>query len=239
MLYQFLRSIPLLGRVVARLGNWHYHWDVHPTTRFRRILRGRKEVSIVVIGANDGKTLDPLYPLLKRNRSWKALFIEPVPYLFARLKANYGSNPRFQFEQVAIADKPQTLPFYYVSEEAGRQVSKTRRILFEQIGSFSRAKVEEHSQGYEQYIVEVPLEAVPLATVLERRHVEKIDLLLIDCEGYDWDVLKQFDVQRYKPLIIFFEHKHLPAEIKAACREFLRDYDITDLGYDFLCRRRE
>jgi FkbM family methyltransferase len=238
MLYQFLRSLPLVGRLVARLSNWQYHWQNHPTQHLRRILGGRRDLFIVEIGSNDGKSGDPLYPLIRRNRSWQVLFVEPVPFLFERLKRNFAGNPRFRFEQVAIADRAGTLPFYHVSENARREEPHFPE-FFEQLGSFYRANLEKHLPGeYERFIVEAPIEAMPLAAVLERQNVSRIDVLLIDTEGYDWEVLRQLDLSRFSPLVIFIEHKHLSPEDKAAMREFLRDYEITDLGHDFLCRRR-
>jgi FkbM family methyltransferase len=204
----------------------------------RRLLGGRKDLFVVIVGANDGKLVDPIYPLLRRNRSWQALLIEPVPYLFERLKRNYGKNSRFRYARVAIADCARTMPFYYVSEEARREVPHAP-ILWEAIGSFNRANLEKHLAGpYDRFIVEEMLEAIPLATVLERERVARIDVLIIDAEGYDWEVLKQLDLKCFSPLVIFYEHKLLSSADKAACRQMLHNYEIEDLGYDDLCVRR-
>jgi FkbM family methyltransferase len=237
-LYWFLHSLPVLGRVVARVANWQYHWQNHPTQFLRRAIGRRDNLFVVEIGSNDGKSGDPIYPLLRRHRSWQALFIEPVPFLFEQLQRTHGQNPRFRYEQVAIADRRQTMPFYYVSQSARREVPYLPAFV-EQLGSFYRANIEKHMSGpLDRFIVELSLEAVPLADVLDRQRVDRIDILLIDTEGHDWEILRQFDLQRYSPLVIFFEHKHLAPEDKAASRDFLRDYDITDVGHDYLCRRR-
>ena len=63
-----------------------------------------KKAQIVQIGSNDGKTGDPLYPLLNSHPEWKALFVEPVPYLFKRLKNSYPDTTRFTFENAAISN---------------------------------------------------------------------------------------------------------------------------------------
>jgi FkbM family methyltransferase len=234
-----LRNVPVLGGWVGWACKWQYHYNDHPTTRLKRLIGKRENLFIVEVGSNDGKSGDPLYSLIRSHRSWQALFVEPVPFLFEQLRRNHGDNPRFRYEQVAIADRPQTLPFYYVSPDARRDVSHLPAFC-EQIGSFYRANVEKHMAGkLDKYIVEMPVEAVPLATVLERQQVHRIDVLLIDTEGYDWQVLRQLDLSRYSPFIIFFEHKFLSPEDKAASREFLSAYDITDLGHDYLCQRRD
>jgi FkbM family methyltransferase len=236
--YRFLRALPLVGRAVARISNWQYHYQNHPTQQLRRAIGRRENVYVVEVGSNDGKSGDPLYPLLRSNRSWQALFIEPVPYLFERLKQSYGPDPRFHYEQVAIAERRCTMPFYYVAENAGREAPSLPAFC-DQLGSFIRANLERHMPPpLDRFIVEAKLEALPLADVLDRQGVSRIDVLLIDTEGYDWQVLRQVDLQRYAPQVILYEHKHLSAEDKTASREFLRDYEIADLGNDYLCRRK-
>jgi FkbM family methyltransferase len=233
-----LRTLPVLGRWVGWLCKKQYHYNDHPTTRLKRLIGQRENLFIVEVGSNDGKSGDPLYPLIRSHRSWEVLFIEPVPFLFEQLKRNHGGNPRFRYEQVAIAESPQTLPFYYVSPDARREVPHLPDFCT-QIGSFFRKNVEKHmADELDKYIIEMPVEAVPLATVLERQQVPRIDVLLIDTEGYDWQVLRQLDLSRYSPYIIFFEHKFLSPEDKAASREFLSGYEITDLGFDYLCKRK-
>jgi FkbM family methyltransferase len=205
----------------------------------RRLIGGRKDLFIVEIGSNDGKSGDPLFPLIRSHRSWQALFVEPVPFLFEQLRRNHGDNPRFRYEQVAISEQAQTMPFYYVSPDVRREVPHLPPFL-EQLGSFYRANVEKHmTDELDRFIIEMPVEAVTLSTVLDRQKVDRIDVLLIDTEGHDWHVLKQLDLARYSPLIILFEHKFLSPEDKAASREFLSAYEIIDLGYDYLCRRRD
>lgn len=238
MLYQFLHKLPLIGRLVARLSNWQYHRRNDPTRQLGRAIGSGRNLFVVEIGSNDGKSGDPLYPLIQRHRSWQVLFVEPVPFLFERLKNNFRGDPRFRFEQVAIAERPQVMPFYHVAEDARREVPYLPEFV-EQLGSFSRPNLERHLGGpLDRFIVKAEIEALPLAAVLDRQRVERIDVLLIDTEGYDWQVLKQLDLTRYSPSVIYVEHKHLSPDERTAMREFLRDYEINDLGHDFLCRRR-
>ena len=237
-LFRFLHSLPVIGRVFARLSNWQYHWRNHPTQHLRRALGKCRDLFVVEIGSNDGKSGDPLYPLIRSHRSLQVLYIEPVPFLFERLKRNFQGDPRFRFEQVAIAEEKRTMPFYHVAESTRREMPALPDFV-DQLGSFFRANLERHLPGtLDRFIVEVPVEAMPLSMVLERQRVERIDALLIDTEGYDWRVLRQLDLGKYQPRVIFIEHKHLSVEDKAAVRTFLGDYEIMDLGHDYLCRRR-
>ena len=56
----------------------------------------------VKVGAHDGITGDPCSDILLANTQWKGLLIEPVPYNFERLKANFQDSQRFCLEQVAV-----------------------------------------------------------------------------------------------------------------------------------------
>ena len=58
----------------------------------------------VQIGANDGVRNDPLWETVTRLRL-RGLLVEPVPDLFARLKANYSDCPNLLFEQAAVAHR--------------------------------------------------------------------------------------------------------------------------------------
>lgn len=80
----------------------------------------KKAVTFLQIGSNDGLTRDPIYQLISRNNGWCGLFVEPVPYLFERLKKNYSSvnNPsRLQFFNGAI-NEGVNQNFYFVDEHA-------------------------------------------------------------------------------------------------------------------------
>ena len=59
---------------------------------FKKILevytKEEKTPFFVQIGAYDGISNDPVYPHLK-NKRWKGILIEPVPYIFNRLLESY------------------------------------------------------------------------------------------------------------------------------------------------------
>lgn len=68
---------------------------------------------IVQIGSNDGFLGDPIYPLLARNPGWTCLFVEPVPHVFAKLRALHGQDSRHKFENSAINDGSR-MTFHYL-----------------------------------------------------------------------------------------------------------------------------
>ncbi|EED35271.1 methyltransferase FkbM [Luminiphilus syltensis NOR5-1B] len=59
----------------------------------------------------------------------------------------------------------------------------------------------------------IEIEAKPLSWILDRYALDrKIDFLSVDVEGYDLDVLKSNDWQRYRPSIVLVEILHVSLE---------------------------
>jgi FkbM family methyltransferase len=205
-------------------------------------LEHAEDVFFVQVGSNDGVQGDPLHPLIRTHPEWRGLFIEPVPYLFERLRRNYARLPsarnRFSFENVAIASEPGRRPFFYVSERA-RAREDELPIWCEQLGSFNREHILSHLEGrLAPHIVERDVECATLGQVLARNRVERLDLLHIDTEGYDYEVLLQLDWQRWRPRVIVFEVIHLPEQLRAQAAAMLRSegYRLSILAHDLLAR---
>ena len=57
--------------------------------------------------------------------------------------------------------------------------------------------------------------------MLQRHHIQSLDLLLIDTEGWDWRILRQFDLARLQPKLILYEHQHLLSRERSDAHEFL------------------
>jgi len=64
--------------------------------------------------------------------------------------------------------------------------------------------------------------------------VPKVDLLHVDTEGYDYEILKLYPFEIYKPQIVIFEHSHLSSDDHVAARGFLKKlgYQTKSYGAD-------
>ena len=228
-----------MGGKIRRLAGGDPARRLDPVVRIGRILRNQENAYVVQIGSNDGVANDPIHQLLLAHPGWEALLVEPVPFLFERLRQNYPNQARFRFENVAISDQPGTLPFYYVAEGATRKIADLPH-WHDQLGSFDPDHIRRHfGNRLDAFIVKTQIATVSMPMLLERHRVPRIDLLHIDAEGSDWMILRQVDLVRFAPRIILFEHAHLSETDKQAAREFLsKRYRIADLGMDFICVRR-
>lgn len=217
-----------------------YRW-LRPTThmvvqrQLRRALGSREDVVFVQVGSNDGLHNDPLRDFVLASPGWRGVFIEPVPFIFERLRANYADAARFSFENVAIGtgDGPAATPFYYVSAAARAALGDELPAWFDQLGSFDRTHIVKHLDGkLEPYIVETEVETVPLQVVLDRNDVTRLDLVHIDTEGFDYDVLVQIDLARYRPAAVLYEHRHLDIDKQRAAVTYLAQHGYSCTVYD-------
>lgn len=234
-----LEPIPLIGPL-AKKSYWKYiAWKTNPVSRIRKAMAGREDVSVLVIGANDGPSTDPIFPLMQEHPEWRGTFVEPVPYLFEKLKKNYATKAHCTFINVAVSTAAGGLKFHYVSPQA-RLDHPEFPTWVEQLGTFDKAIITNQLEGrLERYILEVEVEAITLSELIGRAKITSIDVLMIDTEGHDWKILQQLDLQRFRPGVILFENCFLsPVDRAAACRFLEGSYRIEDLGKDFFCWRK-
>ena len=234
-LVAFLDRQPLTRPLIESLRRVVYPANYNSTKYWIEQLSYDCPKYIVQIGAHDGKTDDPVYKAINRNRQWSCLFVEPIPYLYKRLKANHGDSPRFHFEMAAIGDSSGSIPFYYIPESAFREIPEN----YSQIGSFSREHVLSLSQGVvDDYITEIEVPCMTFNDLLSKHQVDDIHVLIIDAEGYDWKILAQLDLDRIKPDIILVEVLNLADEEEDALKTSIsQHYQLYLFKNDFLCVR--
>lgn len=228
--YRLLRSI-------RRSLNAHKERSANVLDRLESLFPVGEAVFFVQVGSNDGRHGDPLRGLIKTRKYWSGIFIEPVPYAMDGLKANYGSHSRFAYENVAVSDAYERRRFYYVSQKAAEDMGESLPAWHDQLGSFDPDHIAKHLDGLlEPYKVSVEVVCMPLNEILKRHRVDKIDLIHIDTEGYDYQVLKQIDFVAYQPKAILFENHHLSAADNMAAIEMLEasGYGVEPIGGDSL-----
>lgn len=227
------RKVPFFGRTFQRLLRWV---RPDPTALIRRTLGGG-DIFFVQIGSNDGIQGDPIHKLLQEFQNWKGLFVEPVPFVFERLKKNRPDHTRFRFDQVAVSDSNGTVPFYYVNESAKAVLGNRLPVWFDQLGSFDpRHILYSCGNDVRPYIVECQIPTVTLSQLFERNGVSKVDLLHVDTEGNDWKILRQLDFSGIRPRVVLFEHGHLGSEERSKARRHFLDngYNVRNCGFDFI-----
>ena len=190
----------------------------------------------IEIGSNDGEQHDHLRPLIL-DLDWRGLMVEPVPYVFERLRGNYGDVERVTLVNVAIADRDGELPFYHL-REAGPEEDVP--FWYHGTGSFSREAVLGHAKDIpdvEERLVTTAVPCVTFDSLLGRYAVDRVDLLLVDTEGYDWELLRGIDLAAVRPRLVVYEHFHLdPGDRADALGRFSElGYETLEEGFDTFC----
>ncbi len=225
-----LREFPTIYEPLHLLGRKFRQRPIRK--KIGKCLAVKESVFFVQVGSNDGIQGDPLHNLIIKHPNWRGMFIEPVPFLFERLKRNYQYSDRFTFENVAISTETKATKFYYVSELAKVELGRGLPDWHDQLGSFNRDHILKHLEGrLEPYIVEEEIESITLQELFDRNHIKTIDLLHIDTEGFDYKVLSQVDFSRYHPSAVLYEHKHLSAEEKHSAESLLKKHNYRWVSY--------
>jgi FkbM family methyltransferase len=192
----------------------------------------------VEIGSNDGEQHDHLRPFIL-SRPWRGIMVEPVPYVFERLRQNYEAYGRIALENVAVGDADARMPFYYLVEPSPED-ARSLPDWYDGVGSFSRDAVAGHVSeipDIEERIVCAEVSVVSFDTLLRRSHAPQVDLLLIDSDGHDWEILRGVDFARWRPRLVIYEHYHLSPSARRAAREHLAlvGYETMEEGFDTFC----
>lgn len=193
------------------------------------------DVIFVQIGSNDGEHGDPLHQLA-RERGWSGILVEPVPFVFERLQANCAGWTRFRAVNVAIAQAPGEMSFYYLDKAAGPALDLP--IWYDQLGSFDRGHIiKELGEKVAPFIRSEPVNCITLTRLFEDNGITRLDLLHIDTEGYDFKILSQMNFTTLRPKVVIYESKHLAADERKAAQKLMRDngYTIAHVEGDCFC----
>jgi FkbM family methyltransferase len=171
------------------------------------------------VGACDGVSHDPIYPLIEKH-CLRGILVEPQPELFEALKKNYaGFDPsRFSLVNAAMAESDGKRPLYRIGPGTNGPG------WLRGIASFDKKVILKHAAYVPRLAKMVTVDMVPSITfpsLLEQTGAEHIDLLQIDAEGYDAVILRLFDISSRKPAIVRFEHAHLSPHDYGDCLSLL------------------
>ncbi len=188
-------------------------------------------IRFIQIGANDGQWNDPIYKYIRRD-GWQGILIEPQKHIFERLKENYKKYVhKLIFLNVAIDNKNGEKLLYKISFSESRWASGLSSFIKEDLQKMIDAGYVERMANKDginppkdrsSWISEEIVKVLTLETIIEKYKFYEIDLLMIDTEGYDFEIIKTVPFEIVKPSVIVYEHSHFNPDVKKQCEEFLQ-----------------
>jgi FkbM family methyltransferase len=179
-----------------------------------------KEGFFIEAGANDGYIQSNTY-YLEKIKSWSGILIEPLPLQYERCVKERKKSIVFNCALVPFDYRDDNVKMLYSNLMSVVQGARKTETL-DQDHVIKGAELQ--SDVDDIYSLTVP--ARTLTSILNEVGVEAIDFFSLDVEGYEIDVLKGLDFDKYRPKFILIE-QNFPEEIG----DFL-----TSIGYDELDR---
>ena len=155
-----------------------------------RYFKGRQAGFFVEVGAFDGVSLSNTYHF--EQIGWTGILIEPDPDNAAQCRAH---RPRSRTFECAVVAPEATGEVAFFKVSGGTVYSTT---------SFTAAHRKRLlAGGYQWREVRVP--ARTLDSILQEAAAPRLDFVTIDVEGGELQVLRGFDIRRWKPRAVVVE----------------------------------
>lgn len=169
-----------------------------------RHLAVHKSFTFLQIGANDGVMNDPIYQFNMNNKSVVSGFVlEPLSDIYEKLVENYQSCQNIKPFNLAIHATESEMVLHRIKPEYATRVPNFAR----GIASFDETHWQKTTLvSNAAYMEQVKVKCISFAEFVKSNDIKKLDLLLLDTEGYDYQILMSIDFTYIKPRMIRFEH---------------------------------
>ena len=218
------------------------------------LLQQQGSVAIVQVGANDGRTGDPLHSFVMAHANQtRCVLIEPQSQLIPMLTDAYAAHPDVTIVNKAVGPEaaltlyavhPRAWPDLRVPYAKGWPIYRAPTGIASADRTRVRMWINRYYEGdlpSESLLEPIIVPSQSLPVILEEAGwgSTQVDLLQVDVEGFDDDVVYASDLPTRRPALVHFEHAHLPKERRAAVWEYLQQagYECALLGRDTLAIR--
>ena len=206
---------------------------------FIKLLISTKKIDYIIqIGANDGKSDDFLRSSI--NLDTNLLLVEPIKSAFDELEKNYSGykNVKFINKAIDVVTGKKNIfsvdPKYYNFYEKKYKSKDVSWLTV--LASFHKEHLEYHGVK-SNHIQSTEIDCINFKELIEQYDFQKLDLLVVDTEGYD-DVLITNFIQNtdIRPIIIL-EWIHIKKNKAEELIELLKsnNYKFLKLSKDLIC----
>ncbi len=163
--------------------------------------------NLIQIGANDGLSFDNLNHYIKKYKC-HSLLVEPIKNKFQSLKENYKNLDFIEFENSAVTVGDEINSLYKVDYKYEKYYGDHATA----IQSFDKSHLLNHGIK-KSHITSEKVNSIKIIDLIEKYKIDELDLLFLDCEGYDGNIVIDFLLTVKKSPIIIFEFVHIEKDI--------------------------
>ncbi len=197
----------------------------------------RSSATFIQVGANDGVMNDPVFSLVDKY-NLNGILIEPQPDIFRLLEKNYENkkSDRFILVNAAISSSDGRRNLYRIRPDPSIPDWVTGLASFDRDVILKHANWSDAPPDLESLIEIESVATITFPSLFEKYSINQVDILLIDVEGYDGEILRMFEVEKWLPSVIQFETKHLDDRtiIATLKRLVAAGYKVAANGVDAL-----
>ncbi|RCL65040.1 MAG: FkbM family methyltransferase [Bacteroidetes bacterium] len=167
----------------------------------------KSEAFIVVIGANDGITNDPLHQV-RVKKGWGGLFVEPQQEVFKKLQENLCGERNLFFENSAIVNSSASQVMLYKHDDPNLSVMATTE-----------------PRGSDKWVKKEVVSALTFDELCDKYNlIDKGEIVLqIDIEGAEADLIYSINYQKIRPAYILYEHRYMTYNDHLLVNSFLQE----------------
>lgn len=221
-----------------------FGWDIHrywPTIYYtpdllpiliNEHILNNNDFNFVQIGANDGIHANPLRSsILKHNLN--GILVEPVCDIFNDLVRNYEGQTNLNFENVAITDYCGQVSLFRLGPDCPPCSEFTKGMC-----TTNREKVERIARKwkFQAHIQEIKVPCITFQMLVSKYNIKNLSLLVLDTEGYDFEIIKMVFQTSLRPTIMYFEILNMNPYDYLKLQHMLvsNGYKFVSLGADML-----
>jgi len=196
-------------------------------------LQSNPTATILQIGGNDGIQDDFIKPILSEYNNVTLHTLEPIPQFYKELCNTYKDYKNVHCHNCAITTASGTDFINYIP------FNHSMPIWLKGCSSFFTDKniIDPYWQNIcndtnltnylKNNIIKLPVNTLTFNHFVTQQNINKIDILVIDTEGYECEILKQINLSQFTPHIIILEFHNHSDQDKNTITDILKSNNYT------------
>jgi FkbM family methyltransferase len=186
-----------------------------------------RKTFVMNIGSMDGVMFDEMHAY-SAMYGFKGLYVEPIPYLFDKLKTNISPDGNL-FENSAISDYNGEIEMITIDRDA-IDTGKIHSCFYGMSAVYPPKNglgSDEDKMTVDKYGIRTMVKCITFDTLMRKHSIEQFDVVKIDAEGHDYEIFKQIDFSKYKPKVVRLEWINLSDEDHKHITDTFNKYDYV------------